>query len=98
MGNVCIDSKGVRDRARLAAITAYSKGFSELGSEEADGTCVYPRGMIHETEIKSRGKWVVVSLRLRVNPALSECPQQPPFARVAKHFDSLRRLSGRPFH
>ena len=35
-------------------VSAHSKGFSEMGAVEAGEACVYPSGMIHETEIKSR--------------------------------------------
>jgi hypothetical protein len=40
-------------------VSAHSKGFSEMAAEEAGETCVYPSGMIHETEIKSREKLAV---------------------------------------
>jgi len=35
-------------------VSAHSKGFSEVAAEEAGEACVYPSGMVHETEIKSR--------------------------------------------
>jgi hypothetical protein len=37
-------------------VSAHSKGFSEMGAEEAGGARVYPCSTIHEIKIKSRGK------------------------------------------
>ena len=37
-------------------VSAYSKGFSESRAEGTGEACVYPSGMIRETETKSRGK------------------------------------------
>jgi len=37
-------------------VSAHSKGFSEMGTRETGEACVYPSGIIRETEIKSREK------------------------------------------
>ena len=48
--------RGLELRTCKRLVSGHSKGFSEMGAEEAGEACVYPIGMIHETEIKSREK------------------------------------------
>jgi hypothetical protein len=57
-------------RAAQWLVSAYSKGLNEFGSEEATEACVYPRSMIHETEIKSREKFAGLFLTPKFNGLL----------------------------